>query len=167
MDTANPHARPSFKPAAALAALALAPLLAACAVAEARTVDGREAAPVTAPEAAPVSLEEPEQGARQCFFARQVTGFRNARDEEGERVDTHVLVDVGASDTYEFELLRRCPGLRFARDIRFVQTGPGRICDGLDVDIVVADGGVADRCHVTMVRKIERGEDGARLPAQN
>ncbi|WP_299194125.1 DUF6491 family protein [uncultured Erythrobacter sp.] len=157
MDTATPHARPTLKPMAALAALALTPLLAACAVAEARTSD--------APKS--VSLETPEESARQCFFARQVTGFRNARDEDGERVDTHLLVDVGASDTYEFELLRRCPGLRFARGIRFVQTGPGRICDGLDVDIIVPDGGIADRCHVTMVRKIERGEDGSRLPAQD
>lgn len=157
MVDATPPARPSLKRIAALAALGLTPILASCGVAEARTGEP------TGEQAAEAVSDAP----RQCFFARQVTGFRNVRDEEGDRVDTRLLIDVGASDTYEFELLRRCPGLRFARDIRFVQTGPGRICNGLDVDIVVTEGGIADRCHVTMVRKVEAGEDGARLSARD
>ena len=75
-------------------------------------------------------------GDRQCFFARQVTGFRNVEDEEGRRDDTRVLVDVGARDTYEFELMRRCPGLRFARSVALVRQGPGRFCDGLDAGMI-------------------------------
>ena len=150
-------ARPSIKPLAAIAALAMTPLLAACAVAEARTAQGEEAAA--------------ESGAadeqRQCFFARQVNGFRSVEDEEGRRVDTHVLIDVGASDTYEFELLSRCPGLRFARSIALVRQGPGRICDGLDVDLVVQDDISPLRCPVTMVRKLDPDEEGARFAGRD
>ena len=160
MDRSTSLARPLMKPLGALALVTLAPVLAACGVAEARTV---------APEhqAEEQSAQPAAESRRQCFFARQVTGFRNVRDEDGERVDTHVLVDVGASDTYEFELQRRCPGLRFARGISFVQTGVGRICDGLDVDIIVPDGGVADRCHVTMVRKLGPDDEGSRIRARD
>jgi len=160
MDHSTPHARPSMKPIGALAVLALAPMLAACAIAEARTLAPDQ-------QAEDQSAQPAAESRRQCFFARQVTGFRNVRDEDGDRVDTHVLVDVGASDTYEFELQRRCPGLRFARGISFVQTGVGRICDGLDVDIIVPDGGVADRCHVTMVRKLGPGDEGSRIRARD
>ena len=87
---------------------------------------------------------------RQCFFARQVNGFRNVKGDE-----TKILVDVGASDTYEFELLTRCPNLRFAQGIGFDQTGSGRICDGLDVDLIVPDRNFGpQRCPVKMIRRV-------------
>ena len=106
-------------------------------------------------------------GDRQCFFARQVTGFRNVEDEEGRRDDTRVLVDVGARDTYEFELMRRCPGLRFARSVALVRKGPGRICDGLDVDLVVQEDISPVRCPVTMVRKLPADDPNARAGARD
>ena len=109
-----------------------------------------------------------EQGARQCFFARNVTGFRNVDDADGNESDRSILVDVGAADTFEFRLMNRCPELRFARSIAFDQTGTGRICDGLDVDLIVPDTNLGPRrCVVTMIRKLEPGEEGARDRAKN
>lgn len=151
-----PSLRPSFPSLAATALLVLAPALTACAVAEAQTGDAAE-----------VAQTESAEGTRQCFFARQVNGFRNVEDEDGRRVDDRVLIDVGAADTYEFELLRRCPGLRFARSIALERTGPGRICDGLDVDLIVQDDISPERCRVTMVRKLSAGEPYARAGASD
>lgn len=139
---------------AGFAALSLGALLAACAVAEARTGAG-------AGEPAQSAAEQ-----RQCFFAREVNGFRSPDGEDGRRDEGRVLIDVGPSDTYEFELMRRCSGLRFARSIRLVRQGPGRICDGFDVDLVVGGDIGPTRCPVTMVRKLAPGEPGARAGAR-
>lgn len=162
--TLRPALRPSFKPIAAAAALAFAPALASCGVAEAQTGAASSASASADSQAAPqsASQETSDETTRQCFFARQVNGFRNVEDEDGQRIDTRVLIDVGARDTYEFELLRRCPSLRFARSIALERTGPGRICDGLDVDLIVNDTLNPDRCRVTMVRKLDPEEADAR-----
>ncbi|QFT78799.1 DUF6491 family protein [Erythrobacter sp. THAF29] len=122
--------------------------------------------PASDAEAPQTALAKAEETGRQCFFAEQVNGFRSIEDEKGRRSDTHVLIDVGASDTYEFELLRSCPGLRFARSIALVRQGPGRICDGLDVDLVVQDDISPLRCPVRMVRKLAPGEPYARQGAK-
>ena len=93
---------------------------------------------------------ESKDESRQCFYARQVNGFSNV---EGD--DKKILVNVGASDTYEFELITRCPNLRFAQGIRFDQTGVGRICDGRDVDLIVPDRNLGpQRCPVKMIRRV-------------
>ncbi len=151
--------RPIFlKPLTALAVLAFTPVIASCSVAEAQTNDASEGAEQAARE----------QGGRQCFFARQVTGFRNIDEEGGGESDTRILVDVRAADTFEFELQRRCPELRFARSIAFDQTGVGRICNGLDVDLIVPDVNLGpQRCRVRMVRKLEPGEPGTRAGAKD
>ncbi|MEP3421563.1 MAG: DUF6491 family protein [Erythrobacter sp.] len=133
--------------------------LSACAVAEAQTGQ-----PI---EESDASQEQTQSTpTRQCFFARQVNGFRNVEDAEGRRIDTRVLIDVGASDTYEFELLRRCPALRFARSIALQRTGPGRICDGLDVDLIVNDTLSPEKCRVTMVRKLDSDDPSSRAGAR-
>ncbi len=175
MTQTAPSLRPTFKPLAVAAALLLAPALASCGVAEAQTgsqsdtLTGAQNAAASQAAATPASLASPasEETTRQCFFARQVNGFRNVEDEDGQRIDTRVLIDVGARDTYEFELLRRCPALRFARSIALERTGPGRICDGLDVDLIVNDTLSPDRCRVTMVRKLDPEEADARAGARN
>ena len=104
---------------------------------------------------------------RQCFFASEVNGFRNVEDENGKRDDTRVLIDVGTSDTYEFELMHRCPGLRFARAVALDQQGVGRICDGLDVDLVVQEDFGPERCPVTMLRKLPADHPRARPGASD
>ena len=107
-----------------------------------------------------------EQGGRQCFFARQVTGFRTVKDDEGRRSDRKVLIDVRASDTFELTFAQRCPDVRWARSVGFSQTGPGRICDGLEVDLVVPDVTGPQRCVVDSIRKLAPGEPGARAGAK-
>jgi len=151
--------RPSFKPSASLALLTLAPLLAACGVAQAQSAADASAS-VQSEATAPA-----EEATRECFFARQVNGFRSVEDAAGQRLETRVLIDVGAADTYEFELLRRCHGLRFARSIALERSGPGRICGGLDVDLIVQDTLGPERCRVTMVRKLGPEEADARAGA--
>ena len=146
--------RPASRPLIASIALSCAaPVIASCAPLAAQSASEEEAAEDTTAR---------EEGGRQCFFARNVTGFRNV---EGD--DTKILVDVRASDTFEFELMNRCPELRFARSIAFDQTGIGRICDGLDVDLIVPDPNLGpQRCRVMMIRKLEPGEEGARAGAK-
>lgn len=122
--------------------------------------------PASNAQAGQTALAKVEESGRQCFFAEQVNGFRSIEDEKGRRSDKRVLIDVGASDTYEFELLGSCPGLRFARSIALVRQGPGRICDGLDVDLVVQDDVAPLRCPVKMVRKLSPGEPYARPGAK-
>ncbi len=162
MPDSIPPLRPPFNtPFAAIAALAFIPALASCAVAEAQTGGAGSETAERAGETAHETARE--TGGRQCFFARQVTGFRNIDNDDGTESDTRILVDVRAADTFEFELQHRCPELRFARSIAFDQTGVGRICGGLDVDLIVPDTNLGpQRCRVTMVRKLEPGEPGTR-----
>jgi len=142
-------------PPAALAVVVLAPLLVSCASAGAQT------APATAQEESALSARQ--AAGRQCFFAAQVTGFRNIDDVGGQESDRRILIDVGARDTFEFQLQSRCPELRFARSIAFDQTGAGRICDGLDVDLIVPDDNLGpQRCRVTMIRRLNPDDPDAR-----
>mgnify|MGYP001815223020 CR=1 FL=1 len=135
-----------------LAALAMTPVLASCSAAEAQT--GERAAPA-------------EEQTRQCFFPRQVNGFRSVEDENGRRVEDRVLIDVGAADTYEFQLMRRCPGLRFARNIALETAGQGRVCTGLDVDLIINDTLGPERCRVVGLRKLPADDPNARAGARD
>lgn len=109
-----------------------------------------------------------EIGGRQCFRAEQVNGFRTVDDEDGRRSDMRVLIDVRASDTFELTFLHSCPEIRWARSVAFSQTGVGRVCDGLDVDLIVPDPNMGSyRCRVESVRKLAPGEEGARAGAKN
>lgn len=132
----------------AFATLAIAPVLAISSVGLAESMGGGQ-------------QEEPtarEQGGRECFFPRQVNGFRNV---EGD--DERILVDLRAGETFEFQLQRRCPELRFARSITFDQRNVGRICDGLDVDLIVPDPNLGpQRCPVTMIGRLGPDDEGAR-----
>ncbi|MHA7819939.1 MAG: DUF6491 family protein [Erythrobacter sp.] len=107
-----------------------------------------------------------EQGGRQCFRAREVNGFRTVEDENGRRSEMKVLIDVRAADTFELTFQQRCPEIGWARSVGFSQTGVGRVCDGLDVDLIVPDPNLGDvRCPVVSVRKLAPGEEGARAGA--
>lgn len=96
---------------------------------------------------------------RSCFFPQFVSGFREALNSaDGAE---QIYVDVGARDTYLFETFGGCHELDFAHRIAFEQRGPGAICDGLDVDLLVPDATFgAQRCPVRMVRKLGDGEEG-------
>ena len=122
-----------------------APLVAACAPVEERGSD---------------ALAAGEEGGRECFYPRNVTGFRNA--PEGPDGSSRIYVDVRASDTFLFELFSPCRELTFARSIAFdTSTGVGRVCSGLEVDLLVPDPNLGtQRCQVKMLRKLAPGEEG-------
>lgn len=107
-----------------------------------------------------------EEGGRECFYPRNVTGFRNA--PEGPDGSSRIYVDVRASDTFVFELFSPCRELTFARSIAFDTTsGVGRVCSGLEVDLLVPDPDLGTRrCQVRMIRKLAPGEKGARAGAK-
>lgn len=138
---------------AALVSVAIAPVLAISSVGLAESVDGAQSDEPTARE----------KGGRECFFPRQVNGFRNVEGDEDR-----ILVDVRAGETFEFELQRRCPELRFARSITFDQRNVGRICDGLDVDLLVPDPQLGtQRCPVTMIGRLGPDDAGARAGSRD
>ncbi|MGB3808274.1 MAG: DUF6491 family protein [Erythrobacter sp.] len=106
-------------------------------------------------------LSAREQGGRECFYPRNVNGFRNVEGDEEK-----VLVDVGAADTFELQLMNRCPELRFARGITFDTVGTSRVCNGLQVDLIVPDPNLGpQRCTVTTIRRLSSDEPGARAGA--
>ncbi|MEE4206978.1 MAG: DUF6491 family protein [Erythrobacter sp.] len=118
-----------------------------------------------APQDPAATTAAADQDGRACFYPRNLTGFRNAPDgPDGER---RIYVDVGASDTFLFELMTDCRDLRFARSIAFdTTTGVGRVCSGLEVDVIVPDPTLGpQRCPVTMIRRLGPGEEGTRARA--
>ena len=94
--------------------------------------------------------------ARSCFFLSQVNGFNDAPD-----VNTgsdRIIVNVGVRDKYLFETFGSCPDLNWTQSIGFDQRGPGRICQGLDVDLIVPPSIGPQRCPVRMIRKLSEAE---------
>lgn len=99
---------------------------------------------------------------RQCFWLSQVSGFNDAPDD---RVGSdRIYVHTGPSQTYLFETFGPCPDLNFSETIGFDQNGPGQICNGIDVDLLVPGpgGGPPQRCAVRMIRKLTPEEQAAR-----
>lgn len=129
------------------ALIALSAALAACA-----PVD-EDAAGASTAAAAPEG--------RDCFFARSVSGYRDAPDAENGA--EQIYVDVGARDTYLFETFGACPELDFSWRIGLRDRGIGQICRGIDVDLVIPDPTFGTRtCPVRMIRKVADGEEGSR-----
>ncbi|PEQ13036.1 hypothetical protein B2G71_09430 [Novosphingobium sp. PC22D] len=104
-----------------------------------------------APEPATAAAE-----GRSCFFLSQVNGFNDVPDTR--RGSDSVVVSVGVRDKYLFETFGPCPDLDWSEAIAFDQRGPGQICDGLDVDLIVPGPTGPKRCAVRMVRKISEAE---------
>lgn len=85
---------------------------------------------------------------KDCFFLNQVDGYTHAGRNR-------IRVSTGPGDVYEFETLGTCPELRDAETMGFDPAGPGTICRGLDVDLIVPTTIGPRRCAVSMIRKIQ------------
>lgn len=108
----------------------------------------------TAERDAPVDTADRQ--ARSCFFLSQVNGFNDAPDIRNG--SDRIIVNVGVNDKYLFETFGSCPDLNWTQAIGFDQRGPGRICQGLDVDLIVPTSIGPQRCPVRMIRKLSEAE---------
>lgn len=91
-----------------------------------------------------------------CFFLSQVSGFNDAPDIE--RGSDRIYVHTGPSETYLFETFGSCPDLSYSERIGFDQNGPGQICRGIDVDLLVPTTIGVQRCPVRMISKVPESE---------
>jgi hypothetical protein len=81
---------------------------------------------------------------RQCFWARNVSGFSAVDDDT-------VNLRVGVKDHYQLELAGACPDVDWAHKIAIRARGGSSICVGGDAE-VIAPG--PQRCLVRSVRKL-------------
>jgi hypothetical protein len=112
-----------------------------------------------APKAPPDPGAAAVRGPRQCFYAQNVTSYREAGDDA-------VHLRVGVKQIWRMEFAGSCPDVRwsFAR-IGLQQRGSGgSICGGFDVDVITDDLGFPRRCPVRTVRRLSDAEVAA-LPA--
>lgn len=104
-----------------------------------------------APYADEPETAQVETGKRDCFFASQISGYTHAGRNK-------IHVSTGPRSTYEFETLGICPELDDAETMGFDPVGPGTICRGIDIDLIVPTSIGPRRCAVSMIRKLP--EDG-------
>ncbi len=119
-----------------LSALAVTVLMAGCAQTDADTTTQASAAP---PEG------------KECFWLREVSGFNRAGRNQ-------ILVHTGPNERFLFETLGHCPNLNFSETLAFDQRGPGQICRGIDVNLVVGGNIGPRRCPVKMIKKLTKEE---------
>ncbi|MET1754304.1 DUF6491 family protein [Novosphingobium sp. RD2P27] len=91
-----------------------------------------------------------------CFFPSQVNGFQRARPTE--QGSENIVVTIGANRKYLFQTLGPCPDINWSETIAFDQFGPGQICDGRDVTLVVPSTIGLQRCAVRMIRQLSPEE---------
>ena len=122
-----------------LAALAIPLTLAGCATAERDEI-----------------ADNRDREARSCFFLSQVNGFNDAPDSDNG--SNQIIVNVSVNKKYLFETFGACPDLDWTQTIGFDQRGPGQICQGMDVDLIVPTSIGPQRCPLRMIRKISKAE---------
>jgi len=94
---------------------------------------------------------EAETAKRDCFFASQINGYTHAGKNK-------IRVSTGPNRVYEFETLGICPELQDAETMGFDPVGPGTICQGMDIDLIVPTSIGPRRCAVSMIRRVEPKE---------
>jgi hypothetical protein len=99
-----------------------------------------------AAQESPTVASASEDG-KECFFLSQVSGFTEAGRDR-------INVNIGPRRTYEFKTFGSCPQIDTANAIAFDQTGPGTICRGMDVDLIVPSSIGPQRCPVSMIRRL-------------
>lgn len=102
-----------------------------------------------APYASEPEAAQASETGRDCFFLSQVDGYTHAGRNK-------IHVSVGPGRTYEFETLGVCPELRDAETMGFDPVGPGTICRGIDVDLIVPTTIGPRRCAVSMIRRLPK-----------
>ena len=94
-------------------------------------------------------------GNRQCFYAANVTGFRQGPGDI-------IYVNTNARDYYELRTLGYCAArLDFENRIALRSRGGGFICSGTDAEIYVPDALGSTYCPVRSNRKLSPQEVAA------
>lgn len=88
-------------------------------------------------------------GKPECFQFSQIDGYSHA----GRNT---IRVSTGPGETWEFETLGICPDLDRAETLAFDAAGPGTICRGIDIDLIVPSDIGPRRCPVKMIRKLDK-----------
>ena len=108
------------------------------------------AQPVPAP--AQSNAGENTGGRNQCFYAANVTGFRQGPGDI-------IYVNANARDYYELRTLGYCAArLDFENRIALRSRGGGFICSGTDAEIFVPDALGSTYCPVRSNRKLSTAE---------
>jgi hypothetical protein len=107
-----------------------------------------------APQAEAPSASASAQSPRDCFFLSQISGYTHAGRDK-------IRVSTGPGRTYEFETLGMCPELDDAEVMGFDPAGPGTICRGIDIDLIVPTSIGPRRCAVKMISRVEQDEKKA------
>lgn len=91
-------------------------------------------------------------GGRQCFYAANVTGFRQGPGDI-------IYVNTNARDYYELRTLGYCAArLDFEHRIALRSRGGGFICSGYDAEIYIPDALGSTYCPVRSNRKLTPAE---------
>ena len=91
-------------------------------------------------------------GGRQCFYAANVTGFRQGPGDI-------IYVNTNARDYYELRTLGYCAArLDFENRIALRSRGGGFICSGYDAEIYIPDALGSTYCPVRSNRKLTTEE---------
>jgi Family of unknown function (DUF6491) len=110
---------------------------------------------------APPANAQPAAGnGRQCFYARDINGFRATDDRT-------LYIRVGVRDIFRLDLMGGCTGLTFRQDIG-LQSTPGDpwICSAIQATVVYRDTGIRNRCPVATMHKLTPAEVAA-LPKRD
>lgn len=100
-----------------------------------------------AADSAPAPVAANDVSNRDCFFLSQVSGYSPAGRDT-------IRVSVGPGRDYEFKTFGSCPDIDYSNAIGFDKSGPGTICQGMDVDLIVPSSIGPNRCPVSMIRRI-------------
>jgi hypothetical protein len=92
---------------------------------------------------------------RQCFYAGNVSGFRQGPNDT-------IIVNTNSRDYYELQTLSYCAQrLDFEHRIALRSRSGSFVCTGYDAEIYVPDALGATYCPVRAVRKLTPGEVAA------
>ncbi|HEY3694443.1 DUF6491 family protein [Phenylobacterium sp.] len=96
-------------------------------------------------------------GKQNCFYARNVSGWRAAGDQT-------VYLRVGVKDIYRLDLMGRCSDIDWNQRIGIQARGSDWICSGLDAEIISPSPIGPQHCPVKTLHKLTPQEAAALPP---
>lgn len=107
--------------------------------------------PARAQSAAPAPAPAAEPAPTECFYSRNINGWREVDDRT-------LNLRIGVSSVYQVKLLAACRDLKWVEAIGLEHRGSDWICSGVDVTVLVNAHGMRDRCPGISLRKLSQAE---------